>query len=412
MKAQRLDPSRGFSLLTALLWTFLLASAVLLLHLRLSGHLLATHDSERQLYSFVLAENGVEYARTILPHVDVNELLRGPDGRHQGSDFAEWRSPLPYHQAQEEDPTTWIFNRDDGLPSDGKSLLLPGGYAATAKGRFLLRFTNNPEESPDSDQDRIVLVRSLGVVPGFLPDPASPGIRNAVTLVEAKLRQERVFELPSPLTLLGDNGVFQFEGKSFVVNGTDRFGVAVSNFNRDGLLEDFRDALDERQTSRIRGAGLTPSIVDVSRDLRSSPVHGRVFEADFWRAFQDNLPEFADETRNGITYLPDGGTLRGKSYKGVVVALGNLDATGSTVEGLLIHLGGGWLELGRGSRVKGAVWMSSLDNFRGALGTHPLQLRLSGNASIVYNKEAVRLGLGKFPPTQLGWRILFPEMAR
>ncbi len=402
----------GFSLLTALLWTFLLASVALLLHLRLSGQLVAAHDSERQLYSFLLAESGVEYARTILPHLDVNELLTGRDGRHQGTAAAEWRSPMPYRQAQVADPADWRPGSDDGLPFYGRRALLPGGYKATANGRFFLRFSNNPEEEPGRDLDKIVLVRSLGVAPGFLPDPAAPGFHNAVTLVEARLRQERVFDLSAPLTLFGDGGVFEFEGTSFLIDGGDQPAVAVVSFKRGGIGQDLRLALDPGQESRIRGEGANPSIADASREYRSNPVQTRVFEPDFWEAFQTHLPMFADSSKKAITYFPDGGVLGAKSYQGVVVAKGDLDARGAKIEGLLLHLGGGRLDLSKGTRVKGGVWMSNLDQFRGGLGAQPLHLRVADDASVIHDTKIITHALGKLPPTQLGWRILFPEMAR
>lgn len=413
MSRRQVGPPRaGFSLLTTLIWTFLLVSVALILHLRLSGQLLATHDSDRQLYSFVLAEDGVEYARTLLPLMDLNELLAGSDGRHEGASFPEWRSPMPYRRALEFDPGLWSPSRDDGLPLVEKRPLLPRGYRATGGGWFFLRFSNNPEEKPDIDEDRIVLVRSLGVAGGLLPDPASPRVRNAVTLVEALFRQERVFDLPSAMTLLGDEGVFEFDGDSFLINGTNRLGVTVAAFSRKGLAKELEEALDEKQKRRIRGAGLRPAIGDISRELAASPVQRRVFRASFWEAFQNHLPEFVDSGRDGISYLPEGGSLRGKTYRGLVVARGDLDAGGCRIEGLLLHLGGGRLELGQGCRVKGGVWMSNLESFRGRLGSRPIQLRLSHDAAVVYNRQAIERALAKLPPTQLGWRILFPEMTR
>ena len=58
----------------------LLAPTTLFLHLNVSTHWRMASDVESQLHSLVLADNGIEYARTLLPLVELNPLLLGPDG--------------------------------------------------------------------------------------------------------------------------------------------------------------------------------------------------------------------------------------------------------------------------------------------------------------------------------------------
>lgn len=399
---------RGFGLATALLWTLLLASLALALHLRVSNQMLSTSDAERQLYSFVLAENGVEYARTILPHLDLNSLLVGENGRHEGDQRPEWRNPVPYRQAQSADVDQLRADGDDGLPF-GAGALPPGGYRAEG-GLFLLRFSNNPEEPRDLDSDKVILVRSLGVVPGLLPDPAAGDVRNAVTLVEARFRKETVFDLPAALALSGDSGDFQLDGSSFTVDGGDRIGVAVVAVAAAGLLEDFLDALSPSQRDRVRGAGAIPSVRDVSADYRDDENRRSVFEASFWRHFEESLPEFSDLPDDGLRFLPEGGAMR-QSYRGALVVRGEFRMLGEArIEGLLLHLGGGALRLRDRASVVGGVWMSNLDHSGDAVAARPIQLEIADNALIQRDEQAVRWALGRFPPTQLGWRVLFPEM--
>ena len=83
---------------------------------------------------------------------------------------------------------------------------------------------------------------------------------------------------------------------------------------------------------------------------------------------------------------------------------------GALFRGLLIHLGGGQLILRERSQVEGGIWMSNLQPQGNRLNAGPLELSLSDEAAVNYSLEAIQSGLSYFPPTQLGWRLLFPEM--
>ena len=54
--------------------------------------------------------------------------------------------------------------------------------------------------------------------------------------------------------------------------------------------------------------------------------------------------------------------------------------------------------------------MSNLQPQGNQLRARPLTLNLFDEAAIIYSLEAIRSGLSHFPPTQLGWRLLFPEI--
>lgn len=402
----------GFSLMITLLLVLLLTSLLLFSYFQIHMQWRMATAVESQLYSLVLAENGIEYARTVLPYLEIEPLLKGVDGAFSGTGTPEWRNPASLAQARTFDPKTWTPRSDDGLPFyDGRSLL-PRGYAAEGGGYFFIRFTNNPEENPAEDQDFVVLVRSLGVVPARIRDPFLPAARNDLALVEARLRQERSFLLPSPLTLLGDAGSFQWEGESFVIDGTDRFGVSVISFSQPGLWEDLVGSLTPGQKERIQGQGGTPSMQDATLTYLESGSHKRLFDGRFWRRFESELPHFVDGPGGGLAWMDKGGTLD-SPFQGVLAARGTLILTEKAqIEGLLLHLGGGELVMEDGAGVVGAVWMSNLD-ISGALPQSlPLSLNLRGQSRIVYSAAALKQALGSFPPTQLGWRILFPEMAQ
>ena len=310
---------RGFSVLTVLLWTILLAMLAVVLHLRLHAHLRQTRDMSRQLYSFLMAENGLEYARTLLPHLELNSLLKGLDNFHSGVSTGEWRNPMPYQQAVSIDPTLWHPDNDDGIPFYGGELLLPGGYRGASDGYFFVRFSNNPEESPDTDHDKIVIVRSLGVVPCLPAHYWLSQLRNCVTLLETRLRKEMLFELPSPLTVFGERANFSWVGEGFAIEGGNR--PAVSLIDLGSLNSDLHSSLPLSQQDQLVGAELSPSWADRTAEYLNSATRNQIFESQFWSDFLEKLPTFASLPGDGLTYWPEGGVLE-EERSGFLVARG------------------------------------------------------------------------------------------
>ena len=406
----RRHDDQGFSLFTALLVVLLMTSLVIFLHFQVVAQWRIAESVESQLYSLVLAENGIEYARTILPHLDLTALLRGVDEIHSGTGLTQWRNPMTFSEARSIDPATWNPSCDDGLPFHQGALLLPKGYAAEGGGYFFLRCSNNPEELPDQDEDYVALVRSLGVVPNLIRDPFLPGINNSFALVEARFRQERTFSLPSPLTLFGNSGSFQWESDLFSIEGDNQFGVSVVSFSPPSLQQSFLGSLSAKHQGRIRGSGPTPSVRDATSAYLSKKIYEGLFRPEFWRHFETQLPTFVDAPPGRIAFLPEGGALD-TEFRGVLVARGNLTLQGQArIKGLLLHLGGGTLTLQDAAQVVGGVWMSNLDSSGTVLQALPISLRVRGPVKILFSATAVQSALACFPPTQLGWRILFPEM--
>ncbi len=387
-----------------------MASLAILLHFQILAQWRMVENVEAQLHGLVLAENGLEYARTILPHLELDALVVGPDGTHCGTGLSEWRNPMSFQEARNIDPATWVPACDDGLPFSDRTLLLPRGYAAEGGGFFFLRFSNNEQEAPDRDEDQIVLARSLGVVPSRIPDPFLSQQINHVVLLEARLRQERSFYLPSPLTLFGDSGLFQFEGTRFGIDGTDKPGVSVASFSESGLLESFLASIQPEQNECIQGGGVLLSVADTTALYLDQQIYEGLFRLKFWKHFQDQLPVFADGLSGGLAYMEQGGVLDNQ-FTGILVARGDLTVQGEgRIEGLLLHLGGGELALQDRGEVLGGVWMSNLESSGEVLRSLPLSLRVTDSAQIRYSRAAIESALACFPPTQLGWRILFPEM--
>ncbi|MCZ6877764.1 MAG: hypothetical protein O7G29_06455 [Acidobacteria bacterium] len=404
--------ARGFNLLTAMMLVLLMITFSLCLHLRIRTQWRLAANVESQLYSLVLAENGIEFARTLLPHLELDSLLAGVDGTHSGGHSPEWRSPMPFAESLRVAPSTWVPPDDDGLPSYQGQPLLPKGYPAEGRGHFFLKFSNNPEEDPEHDEDHIVLVRSLGIVPSQVQDPFFPTVKNSVALLEARLRQERAFSLPSPLTLFGDSGAFQWEGESFIVEGGQEFAISLVSPTPSTLLQDLMGSLSLSQQQSIRGQGVTPSIRDASPLYLTEQIYRGLFSSEFWNHFLTQLPKFTDQLMQGIAFLPDGGILD-SPFSGILIARKDLVLRDrAQIQGLLLHLGGGRLTLRDRAEVIGGVWMSNHDSTGDNLKTPQLSLHVSGSSAIRYDGAAIRKALTLLPPTQLGWRVLFPETVK
>ncbi|MEE8348450.1 MAG: hypothetical protein V3R94_02695 [Acidobacteriota bacterium] len=403
---------RGFSLITTLLVIVLIASQSLVLHFRVIRQWEMATRVESQLYSFVLAENGIEYARTLLPHLSLNSLLLGADGSPCGSRPGEWRNPMPFAESLGVNPLTWSSPCDDGLPAFDGKVLLPQGYQAEGNGHFFLRFSNNPEEAPEHDEDFIVLVRSLAIVTDPVRSPFLPSVKNSVALIEARFRQERSFFLPSPLTLMGNSGSFRWKGDQIDIEAPTGSGISLVSLSASSLHQNLMDSLSPGQLQSIRNQTSTPAIQDASLLYRNDLKYAPLFSSRFWSHFLDQLPKFTDLQAGGITFLPDGGRLSGP-LSGMLIAKKDLDLAGDTrFKGLLLHLGEGKLTLSGGAQVVGGVWMSNLDSSGPELVSRPLSFEMSDKSAIHYSQSAMGEALALVPPTQLGWRILFPETVR
>jgi hypothetical protein len=284
--------------------------------------------------------------------------------------------------------------------------------ASSVGGHFFLRFSNNPEETSQIDEDYIVLVRSLAIVPDSIKSPFLPSLRNSVALIEARFRQEKSFSLPSPLTLFGDSGNFQWEGDLFEVEAPTESGISLVSLSSSTLLQDLTDSLSPGQLQSILGQSAPPSIEDATPLYRNDLRFGRLFSSEFWSYFIDQLPKFADSRKGGITFWPDGGVLS-DSLSGMLIVKKDLILNeDASFRGLLLHLGEGKLTLSERSEVVGGVWMSNLDSSGTNLKSRPIWFEMSGNAALRYSQPAISEALALIPPTQLGWRILFPETVR
>ena len=61
------------------------------------------------------------------------------------------------------------------------------------------------------------------------------------------------------------------------------------------------------------------------------------------------------------------------------------------------------------AEVVGGVWMSNLDSSGTELRSRPISFKMSGNSALHFSRPAISEALARIPPTQLGWRMLYPD---
>lgn len=293
----------GFALVLVVLLLSLLLSLAVALSLALVNQGQNAAEFESQLASLVMAANGIEYARCVLPSLFIPHLLTGVDRQFQGTGPG-WRSPLSLEQARRIRPDQWRPRSDDGVPAwEGVPLL--DGACRSAPGYFALKFSNNADESPGQDEDGIVVVRSVGIVP---ERQILGGARNSACLVEAVFRQQREFAPHAALTIFADEAELTLEGEDCSIDGGTFPAVGVVSTGV--LAETLKSSMSALPGDRFSGADLTPSIRDLTVEYLASKRHRALFSPRFWSHFADNLPDFTDGNGPGIVLARGGGLQR------------------------------------------------------------------------------------------------------
>ena len=389
----------GWGLAGVILWTGLLVFLLLVLHLEVANLASLGGGLESQLYSFVLAENGLEFARSVMQVVNANQLLAGRDGIFDASRRNGWRNPLSLSQARAFDVSReWAPESDDGLPWDP----ITGQRRAQfdlESGRVFVRFSNNPEEGPDEDLDGVLIARSMGVAKSLDPAPAGLGtaLRNHATLLEARLRHSRYFHSPAPI-ILWESG-FRNRGGAVHSDAGPLVGWVGPEASAQAALTQLANELNigpENSDSLVQN--LTPF-------YRDNRHRSALFESGFWDGFLSRLDDFIDSRSDEhLLYLSEGGVLSGHR-DGLVLSRGELLLdSGAQIQGLVLHIGEQDMTMQAGSAVTGAVWKVSIGSAR------PGSLQLESGSRVEFNLQAIDRALEALPSDLLEFRIIFPEM--
>ena len=390
----------GLGMVGIILWTGFLVLLLLVLHLEVANLASLGGGLESQLYSFVLAENGLEFARSIMQVLDANQLIAGRDGSFDLSRRAGWRNPLSLSQAREFDASQeWSPNSDDGLPWDPTTGARRSRLGLES-GQVFIRFSNNPEERPDLDQDGVLIARTMGIAESLDPALAALGtsVRNHATLLEARLRHSRFFQSPAPL-ILWESGLVNREGMLLNETGPLVGWVGVDDAAAESALQQLASEL------RVESRESHSAVQNLTAFYRDDLHRKTLFEPDFWDVFVGRIQDFIDPRIAGqLLYLPEGGVLYGPR-DGLILSGGELSlGTGADVHGLILHIGEQDMVLEAGSAVTGAVWKISPDSVGAG------RLILGAGSRLEFNQEAVSQALEALPADLLEFRILFPEM--
>ncbi len=404
-----LERNAGFVLIAVLLSMSLLClvGGLLQLELALVGTLVA--ESETQMHSQVLAANGLELARAMLPAVETPELLLGSNGVPDCLGVPGWRDPVPLESAWQTDPMLLTSDCDDGLPSFLGLTPSAPAMPTTDGGWILLRFSNDPGEPPGEDHNGTVVVRSMGIVPARLRQTARFSGRNNVTMVEAHLRRERGFAAETALTLVGEGARIRLPAADSI----QREGgppLEIIEYPEAGLVDDIE------QTARDLGLAVDNWYRNVSEARLSDPSLLRLLEPGFWMDLNARLESLgggrgSSDSGRGLHVLPQGAVLEGER-EGLFLACGDVVlSSGTSLRGLLVHLGGGRVRIESGASLCGALWMTGFTAGEAGLESRDIDLEIRPGGQLIYDEKNVRGAMAYLPPTQLMWRIIFPEMA-
>jgi hypothetical protein len=422
------------------------------------------------------ARAGINHARELIRGLKYSDQLEGPDGFYDSSPaYLErartflFRNPLPWGVARTldlADPGPALNAlADDGVLNTGKcgaasgiALIPKIGIGQTAFGasvRYFVKITDNngeaselaqdPQDNPFYDGDGIVIARAMGLAQ-TLAEPASGSLRrNSVAVVEARFKQNRVFDLVAPLEVSGSTvlpaGTSMFEGNLFLIEGgSDHPAIATIDTNvADGNAPAaiIRSQIGVGQVNRIRGQGGSPSVVEVSAAAGADPDKGHLLEASYLYSFaHTGAPGFADTVFQGpqlwtpsasaalgffdlekpandpsqapkVTWVDgDAEVIGNVSGAGILIVTGRLFGTGKlSFIGLILLIGSG--EAGGGGlsfQVQGGIYVANVDGSSGTAVFGPPKITISGDSSILMNVAAIRMALRLLPPSQIGWR--------
>jgi hypothetical protein len=447
-----------------------------------------SENAEAHVQALIAARSGLEHAGELLKGLDFDDLLSGPDGVSDSS-------PAYILQARTygyRNPLTWVLSRsididnpasfvigmpDDGLfntgkfgPSPGITLIPMTGVAFMAlrasgagmftTARYFVKASDNngeaseraldPGDSPFRDGDGIVVIRSMGVARTVRETVGLGAQDNSVAIYEARYRRSRTFDLDAPLVIVGNevvpSGSEVFSGSEFRIDGGERIGLAaIDSDASDGTspAQMISSALRAEQYDTVKGAGLRPSIQDITGSIGADSDRARLLSPGYlWQLANEILPRAADRVYSGNqTWLegdaPDlgsydatkaandpaqeprvtiiGGDLEisGRfSGAGVLVVRGRLAGSGAlNYTGLILVLGAGNADLsGLELALEGGLFIANLTPAgSGATFGNP-GMSLGRNSSLVYSGEALKMANRLIPVLRIGWREIIPTL--
>lgn len=473
----------GLALLICLTVLALFSLIGLSVALNASTEMRLGDNFEALIQSRQAALAGLSHARELLKGLVFNDLLTGPDGDYDhGPTYLVrarkhgYRNPVDWSLAVRlnvNDPTAQLSGfPDDGLINTGScdgsngilliplegiahTTAVPKGAGAVVTGRYFVKVSDNngeaselsgdPSDDPFLDGDGIVIVRSLGISRTIGETVASELRFNSISVFEGRYRRRRTFDLDAPIVVQGldvlPSGQTMFEGSSFrVLGGPANAAIVTLDLDEnDGIATWQRVAsqVGPDQAASIDGAGIVPSIIDMTAGMRSHPDKRLLLDSTYlsgflhrsvrrfadsifsgnqdWTsgaspdlgAYNPTLPLNARTQRPRVTLVVGDLSLSGDaSGGGILVVQGRLRVTGRlTFTGIILVLGSGDLDLeGVGTEVRGAIYIASLPGRDGASPGGLPRLTIGGQTLVAFDRGAVTMALNLIPPVQVGFR--------
>jgi hypothetical protein len=470
--ARLLRDERGSALLLALLVLAIFSLLGLVMTLEAVTGLLISDNYESRIRAECASIAGINHAQALMRGLSNDALLRGPDGSFDGDlSYLEkaagyaFRNPLPIVAAQSldiADPEADLADLpDDGLintgsypGSDGIALIplsgiaqkysKPGSAEEIVASRYLVKVTDNngdasekeadPGESPFTDGDGEVIVRSMGLARTFSDFTGTVPRKNSVVVYEGRFRRFSVFDFGSALLVVGSGVLPSFSG-AYEIDGGSSPGIGVIDADGADMAQSIGSV--PLGDGVISGAGLSsPSILDLTPQAAADPERSRILDAQFLRDFVESAPAFSDnyfvgDQSWGPANAPDLGRydpakplsapeqdpkvtlVQGDlEMRGDLAGGGLLIVTGAfrcldacRYDGLILVIGSGHSIVDTvGPGISGGLVVANLvvDNAMSGFGSTAFSFR--GSSRIRADSGAVEAALSLVPPVRTGFR--------
>ena len=329
----------GAALLLALLALTLLSILGFFMSLSATTGVEISDNYESHVQATYAALAGLHHARVLFRGLDLNDLLKGPDGAYDADESYmsqarsfEFRNPVPLLTARSLDvidPSSDVAGiPDDGWISTGfyngvRGVdLIPGlgivqttpnpyGSGTIATSRYFVKVSDNNGEtleiagdaanSPFVDGDGIVIVRALGTAKTI---PGTTGLtlrRNSVALFEARFKRFSTWDLGPALVALGPETSAEFSG-AYEISGGSFPGIGtIDTASGDSIFpEQIIRAAAGAGEGITGGAEPIPSIRDITGQVRSNADQRLLMNPGYlWNFIHNKAREMADNFFEG-----------------------------------------------------------------------------------------------------------------
>jgi hypothetical protein len=473
----------GLAILMSLIALSLFSLIGLYLAINATTEVRVSDNYESQLQARFAALAGLNHARELLRGLRFDDHLKGPDGiNNAGATYLAqartyaFRNPLDWGTARSLNilnPANDVATgSDDGVLNTGKFgtrngtvLIPPTGIAHTTPhpdgnglfttSRYFVKVSDNngeaselvvdPEDNPFADGDGIVVVRSMGVAQTILEKTGANLRRNSIALFEARYKTRTAFNLDAALVVQGNNVLpseaAMFNGTSFLIQGgaLNRGIATIDVETADSLspAQAISSKLRGSQTNNVQGAGLIPSIQDMTSSIIAHGEKRALLDKAFLSNFATNAaPRFADSTFDGRQSWSEGNAPHLGRYDaaraandpaqnprvtlvngdlsisgnvtggGILLVRGRFSAAGSfSYNGLILVIGAGDMTLeDLSAGINGGIYVVSLTNSESGLTWGTPKLTISGTCNIIMNRDAIDAAARLIPPSQISWR--------